>query len=128
MTTWTMTALRPARLLNLNDRVTTKLQRIDNHGAKAEWRDGVFYHAKQHRPLPKITGLATVLVEFGTDRPNHRRDPSNFAATMKPILDGLTLAGLWTDDDSKHVATLEPRFVTDIPKTHYRVTITWEDQ
>jgi crossover junction endodeoxyribonuclease RusA len=34
---------------------------------------------------------------------NNRADPTNAGPTAKPIVDGFTLAGLWTDDDSTHV-------------------------
>ena len=34
---------------------------------------------------------------------NNRADPTNAGPTAKPIIDGFTLAGLWTDDDSVHV-------------------------
>lgn len=34
---------------------------------------------------------------------NNRADPTNAAPSAKPIIDGFTSAGLWADDDSKHV-------------------------
>jgi hypothetical protein len=34
---------------------------------------------------------------------NNRADPTNAAPSAKPIIDGFTRAGLWDDDDSKHV-------------------------
>lgn len=34
---------------------------------------------------------------------NNRADPTNAAPSAKPIIDGFTGAGLWVDDDSKHV-------------------------
>lgn len=34
---------------------------------------------------------------------NNRADPTNAAPSAKPIIDGFTKAGLWADDDSKHV-------------------------
>ncbi len=34
---------------------------------------------------------------------NNRADPTNAAPSAKPIIDGFTSAGLWVDDDSKHV-------------------------
>lgn len=32
-------------------------------------------------------------------------DPDNLAPTIKPIIDGCTLAGLWPDDSSKYMRT-----------------------
>lgn len=32
-----------------------------------------------------------------------RADPGNLSHTIKPIIDGLTQAGLWPDDDSQHL-------------------------
>lgn len=32
-----------------------------------------------------------------------RADPGNMSHTIKPLVDGLTLAGLWPDDDSEHL-------------------------
>lgn len=32
-----------------------------------------------------------------------RADPGNLSHTIKPLIDGLTLAGLWPDDDSEHL-------------------------
>lgn len=41
---------------------------------------------------------------------NTRRDPHNFVATVKPIIDGLVHAGLWPDDTAAYVKTDEPSF------------------
>jgi crossover junction endodeoxyribonuclease RusA len=37
-----------------------------------------------------------------------RRDPHNYFATVKPIVDGLVDAGAWPDDTPEHVTTVEP--------------------
>lgn len=39
----------------------------------------------------------------------HRADPANAASTVKPLVDGLTDAGLWVDDDSTHVLSVSYR-------------------
>jgi hypothetical protein len=56
-----------------------------------------------------------------TDR--RRRDPHNYFATVKPIIDGLVDAGLWPDDTPAWVTTTEPalRITSDQTVT---VTIT----
>ena len=33
----------------------------------------------------------------------HRVDPPNMWPTVKPVIDGMTEAGLWIDDDSSHI-------------------------
>jgi crossover junction endodeoxyribonuclease RusA len=38
-----------------------------------------------------------------------RADPSNASPVVKAMLDGLTDAGVWTDDDSEHVVAVEYR-------------------
>lgn len=40
-----------------------------------------------------------------------RRDPHNYFATVKPIVDGLVDAGLWPDDTPEWVTTVEPTLV-----------------
>lgn len=36
-------------------------------------------------------------------------DPLNFSHTIKPLIDGLTMSGLWPDDDSRHLIGPDPR-------------------
>lgn len=121
MPSWTMTGRNPCDFLNMNDsehyRVTI--------AKKQAWHDDAYWRANRGKK-PKITGLATVRVDFGVTDPTRRRDPHNWFPTVKPLLDALTLAGFWPDDDSQHVTTLEPRFVKATVKT-YTITITWEE-
>jgi crossover junction endodeoxyribonuclease RusA len=53
-----------------------------------------------------------------------RADPSNAAPTVKALIDGMTDAGVWPDDDSTHV--IGPTFLRD-PKSptpgHYTVRL-----
>lgn len=44
--------------------------------------------------------LVTAFIQYPR---NGRADPNNAAPTVKPILDGITDAGIWVDDDSEHV-------------------------
>ncbi|AYD89689.1 hypothetical protein D5R93_05835 [Actinomyces lilanjuaniae] len=43
-----------------------------------------------------------------------RRDPHNFMATVKPIVDGLVDAGVLPDDDAAHLLGPDLRRATDI--------------
>ena len=56
--------------------------------------------ARQQRltvPTPVL-----VVADIGYPR-NGKADPNNASPTVKAILDGLTDAGVWPDDDSDHV-------------------------
>lgn len=121
---WTAIGRDPAPRMNLNDRPHWSTERRD---AKA-WRKAGWALGNSIRPKPKITGIATFLLELGTDTPGKRRDPNNWAKTAKHLSDGFTDAGFWPDDDSKHVTVAEPIFTTAIPPDQYRVTITWSDE
>ena len=49
-----------------------------------------------------------VVAEVGYPR-NSRADPANASDAVKPILDGLTDASVWVDDDSTHVPAVTYR-------------------
>ncbi|WP_172121434.1 hypothetical protein [Actinomyces faecalis] len=60
-----------------------------------------------------------------------RMDPANAYPTVKAVLDGLTDAGVWEDDDSGHVVGPDMRRgVPDsrIPTGSHRITITIEKE
>jgi crossover junction endodeoxyribonuclease RusA len=48
---------------------------------------------------------AVITVEYQPPD-KRRRDPDNYAATGKPLIDGLVAAGVLPDDDGKHVAAV----------------------
>lgn len=125
--TQSIVVAKPGKLINMNDRPGNHYAR---NGQVHVWKDAAFWWAKQHRLRCRCEPgeLVEVWVEFGTDRPNQRRDPHNFFPTVKGILDGFTLALVWTDDDSKHVRTVEPAFVTDVPSNSLRITLTWNEK
>ncbi len=60
---------------------------------------------------------------------NGKADPSNAAPTIKALIDGMTDAGVWADDDSTHV--LGPTYLRD-PKSptpgHYTVRLVLTEQ
>lgn len=114
----------PDKALNMNDSL--------HHFAKAkrveQWRNAGFWYAKQHRLMCRnAIGVVEVWTEFGTNQPDKRRDPSNWAPTVKAILDGFTHACVWVDDDSTHVKTYEPVFSDKVPNGHIRLTLSWEE-
>ncbi|MSS45314.1 hypothetical protein FYJ43_04480 [Cutibacterium sp. WCA-380-WT-3A] len=58
-----------------------------------------------------------------------RADPANAYPTVKALIDGMTDAGVWPDDDSQHVIGPDMRRATDpSPKGFHTVTIRVEGQ
>ncbi len=103
----------PAELLSLNDRT--------HWAAKSEsvaaWRRAAYYAACADWPVGEAA--RTEILEAGVwevkvvlpvpDR--RRRDPHNFVATVKPVVDGLVDAGLWPDDTPEYVTVPEPQLI-----------------
>lgn len=52
-----------------------------------------------------------------------RFDPPNFYPTIKALVDGLTDAGAWIDDDLRHIPAMEFTGAYDASKGHTRFTI-----
>lgn len=91
--------------------------------------------AKRTRELRGLGALTAVLEEvepfdvthvaafIGYTR-NGTADPANAAPTVKALIDGMTDAGVWPDDDSTHV--IGPTYLRD-PKSptpgHYTVRL-----
>lgn len=86
------------------------------HAASAPWRDAVAAVVRPwvitHSPgirLELPVEIHVTLEVLGS----RRRDPHNYVSTiMKPMVDGLVVAGLLPDDDAAHVHTHEPRLVS----------------
>jgi Holliday junction resolvase RusA-like endonuclease len=102
---------QPAEQMNMNDRK----HRLTNAKLTKQWKDAAYYAACRTLP-PGPTGrrLTEFPVEVHCIFPVHtagRRDPHNWYPTVKAILDGLTLANVWPDDDETHVRTREPAFL-----------------
>ena len=119
----TITERKPDKLLSLNDSEHFRKRA----GRVAVWREAGFWWAKANRVRCRAVSPVEVWTEFGTDRPNHRRDPINFMPTIKAFCDGFTDAGVWPDDSSKYVHTNEPTFTKDVPADSLRITLAWEE-
>lgn len=119
MTTLTFT-IPKALWLSANDRLhwAEKARRTKALRAMGGWATD----------LPTGLGTTHVAAFIGYPR-NGRADPSNAAPTVKALIDGLTDAGVWPDDDSTHV--LGPTFLRD-PSTKeagvYRVRLVMTSQ
>jgi hypothetical protein len=97
---------QPARLLSMNDRHHWRV-RARLVGA---WRHAAHMAAVEQMPPGRSRRrLPPSLVRCHFDVPTRRaRDPHNLFATVKAIVDGLVDAGLWPDDTSEWVTTVEP--------------------
>lgn len=94
----------PTRLLSMNDRMHWRAKAQHN----ALWLQAASIAARQvlrDTPWEPRPSIVTVTLPV---RDNRRRDPHNFFPTLKPIIDGLVLAGVWPDDNSAWVTTTEP--------------------
>lgn len=111
---WMLEFPAPGALLSMNDRGHWRrrhqLTRVWRHTAKL----GAVSARNADRwqcPLPP----AVVAVGLPV-RDSRRRDPANYSATVKPIVDGLVDAGLRPDDTPEWVTTVEPILVPDVAR------------
>lgn len=79
------------------------------------WRDYACDEARR-RNLPMLP-LARVVCELHF-ADNRRRDPANWSPTAKACIDGLVDAGLFADDDHKHVIGPDMRIGDVVGKQH----------
>lgn len=107
----TVTFDAPGPLLSMNDKGS-----FSNRRNEQVWRDTAYYHYIRQFPGEGPSGRRLGPSEVFTSLPvpdRRRRDPINFAATVKRVIDGITNAGAWPDDT--------PDWVTQhVP--HLRVT------
>lgn len=97
----------PDKLISLNDRMhwSKRYQR------EKLWAEATWVHALQQiKPAERPQRRSLVHVTLPVKSVNTRRDPHNFFATVKPIIDGLVHAGLWPDDTPEYVKVDEPSF------------------
>lgn len=88
--------LAASDVLNLNDREHWRL--------KANKSKHIRQLAKQIARASRAPHLKRALLTVEIAFPDRkRRDPHNWMATVKPIVDGLVDAGVLPDDDAKHL-------------------------
>ena len=102
--TYTFSFPKPAKLMSLNDREHWAIKATF---ARA-WRRSAWAYSKQS--INKSLSHAVVFVSLPVASLKTRRDPHNFIATIKPIIDGMVDAGLWPDDTAEWVEVREPQF------------------
>lgn len=97
MTTISFPRPTPA-LLSMNDRHHWRRRASD----VKLWRRAAYFAARAYDQPPS---MVCVTLDVPDAR---RRDPANYFATVKPIVDGLVDAGLWPDDTPEWVTVVEP--------------------
>lgn len=79
-------------------------------GRVKKWREIAGFYALN---LPKLPGAYIIAeLRFGDAR---RRDPLNWAPTVKAILDGFVDAGVFPDDDAKRIIGPDLRLGPKVP-------------
>jgi len=98
----------PAKPLSMNDGDTWTTRR-----QAREWRNTAHWYWCHAHPGVGPSGRSYPPAEIHTVIPfdtTRRRDPINFARTVKHIVDGLVTAGAWPDDTPnwvvQHIPTL----------------------
>ena len=94
--------------LSLNDRI----HHMRRHALEQSWQQAAYIVACAtlgRTPADRARPPATVTVTLPFKK-GGRRDPHNYVATVKPIIDGLVKAGVWPDDTPEFVTVAEPAF------------------
>lgn len=87
------------------------------------------YLMARHHGLPRYAGRVRVDFYVHT-RARNRMDPANAYPTVKALVDGLTDAGVWADDDDTHLSGPVPyrgEPVLDLPVGFRRITLVITD-
>jgi len=98
----------PGALLSMNQH-----QSYSNRKLEQAWRDAAYYKYIEAFPGVGPSGRLLPPCHVYTALPvpdRRRRDPINFAATVKRIVDGITIAGAWPDDTPEFVTQHVPSF------------------
>lgn len=77
-----------------NNKTVGELHRLGLYTARTGLNSGRLHTADR---------LVDLLCVIAYPKRMHRVDPPNLWPTVKPLIDGMTEAGLWIDDDSSHI-------------------------
>ena len=92
-------------------------------GLTSLWRQTAHHYTRRNLTrFPAEPVPSNVLVTFEVTDPNRRRDPSNAMPTVKALVDGITDAGVWPDDNSRWVTVIEPRYVKGTNRVLIEIT------
>lgn len=98
----------PGPLMSMNDKPNMAQRKNEQ-----SWRDAAYYAFVAAFPGKGPNGRVQPPCIVHTSLPvseDRRRDPSNFQATVKRIVDGITRAGAWPDDTPDWVDQRNPSF------------------
>lgn len=101
----------PADALNLNDPDGSPGAMRSRRERKKLWIDAAYWATCAAFPGVGPSGRAMPPCDVYVSLPvpgNARRDPHNWTPTMKAIIDGVTRASVWPDDNATWVKTHEP--------------------
>lgn len=100
----------PAEPLSMNDKDNRQFGKM-----KQAWRDTAYYRwIEAHPGVGPSARAAPCPAEVHITLPfvvARRRDPINFARTVKAVVDGLVMAGAWPDDTPDYVTQHLPTLV-----------------
>lgn len=101
--------MEPAARMNMNQRLHWRTR----HRLTKLWRHAAYVAACEQlgrTPSARAREACFVRVSFPVRDPGKRRDPENWSPTSKALVDGMVDAGVWVDDDERHVLVLPCRF------------------
>lgn len=111
MSTWIYSFPAPDQMITLNSR----MHHMKRARIARSWRTAAFYqaiNAISRGRLQRDTPPCIVKVHIPVRSLATRRDPHNYIATVKPIIDGLVDARVWPDDTADWVTVVDPVFHT----------------
>lgn len=114
-----------SELINANDRLHW---RVKSGRTKAlRWKATAFAR-DVGKALKPVTERQHVTITYGWTKPRRIRDAGNLQPTSKALVDGLTDAGIWPDDNDAWVIGPDDRFgePSDRPGL-VKITIELED-
>ena len=87
----------------------------------AEVRHTSFMLAKHHKVPKQLGRISALLVYYPRDR--RRRDPENYVATLKPLVDGLVDARIIPDDTPEFYLPVMPQIGEPVARGLVTLTI-----
>lgn len=113
----------PADPLNLNDADGSPGAMRSRRERKKLWQDAAYWGTCAAFPRVGPSGRAMPPCTVHISIPvagNRARDPHNWVLTSKAVIDGITRAGVWPDDNADWVSHAEPTLRTVKPADMYR--------
>lgn len=81
---------------------------------------------QKYDEIPVVPLFTLFQIEVTVKSPTRRRlDPVNLYPTVKPLIDGMTIAGFWEDDDWRHLHQISFKYggISDI-KNEFQIIMT----